>query len=111
MDPAKDENFVVISPEESPVGYERLVRQCADDQALLPHIVRKPRSLESLILCVEMGVGVALLDQNTRLSHDSAVRTIPIPGADMYVVAASVRGDYRPVVQNVMKVLQGDIPK
>ena len=61
----------------------------------------------SVILCVEMGVGVALLDQNTRLSHDSAVRTIPIPGADMYVVAASIRNDYRPVVQNVMKVLQG----
>ena len=48
------------------------------DQALRPHIVRKPRSLESLILCVEMGAGVALLDQNTRLSYDdSAVRTIP----------------------------------
>ena len=109
MTQLKNENFVVISPEESPVGYERLVRQC-QRSGFTPHIVRKPRSLESLILCVEMGVGVALLDQNTRLSHDSAVRTIPIPGADMYVVAASVQGDYRPVVQNVMKVLQGDIP-
>ncbi len=42
------------------------------DQALRPHIVRKPRSLESLILCVEMGAGVALLDQNTRLSYDDS---------------------------------------
>ena len=39
------------------------------------------------------------------------VQTIPIPGADMYMVAASVRNDYRPVVQNVMKVVQGDAAK
>ena len=58
MTQLKNENFVVISPEESPVGYERLVRQC-QRSGFTPHIVRKPRSLESLILCVEMGVGVA----------------------------------------------------
>lgn len=107
MTQLKNENFVVISPEESPAGYERLVRQC-QKAGFTPHIVRKPRSLESLILCVEMGVGVGLLDQNTRLSQASAVRTIPIPGADMYVVAACSRDDYRPVVQNVMQVLQGN---
>lgn len=107
MTQLKNEDFVAISPEESPVGYERLVRQC-QKAGFTPHIVRKPRSLESLILCVEMGVGVGLLDQNTRLSQASAVRTIPIPGADMYVVAACSRDDYRPVVQNVMQVLQGN---
>jgi DNA-binding transcriptional LysR family regulator len=47
MTQLKNENFVVISPEESPVGYERLVRQC-QRSGFTPHIVRKPRSLESL---------------------------------------------------------------
>lgn len=110
MGQLKNENFVVISPEESPVGYDRLVTQCRQ-AGFTPKIVRKPRSLESLILCVEMGVGVALLDQNTRLSHDSAVRTIPIPGADMSVVAACLRSDYRPMVQNMLEVLQGNAAK
>ena len=103
----KDEDFVVISPEESPVGYDRFIRQC-QETGFTPHVVRQPRSLESLILCVELGVGVALLDQNTRLSHNSNVRTIPIPGKDMYVVAAFIQDDYRPMLQNVLKILSGN---
>lgn len=100
----RDENFVVISPQESPVGYDRFVKQCQKD-GFTPNVVRQPRSLESLILCVEMGVGVALLDQGIRFSHDSVVRTIPIPGADMYVVAACMREDCRPLVREVLTLL------
>lgn len=100
----KDENFVVISPQESPVGYDRFIKECQKD-GFTPNVVRQPRSLESLILCVEMGVGVALLDQGIRFSHDSVVRTIPLPGADMYVVAACMKDDYRPLVQEVLKLL------
>lgn len=106
MEQLRDESFVVISPLESPVGYDKLISQC-EKSGFTPHVVRKPRSLESLILCVEMGVGVAILDQGTRLSHDSPVRTIPIPGEDMYVVAACLRDDYRPVLQQVLKQLEG----
>lgn len=106
MEQLRDENFVVISPLESPVGYDKLISQC-EKSGFTPHVVRQPRSLESLILCVEMGVGVAILDQGTRLSHDSPVRTIPIPGEDMYVVAACLRDDYRPVLQQVLRQLEG----
>lgn len=106
MEQLRDENFVVISPLESPVGYDKLIGQC-EKSGFTPHVVRQPRSLESLILCVEMGVGVAILDQGTRLSHDSPVRTIPIPGEDMYVVAACLKEDYRPIVQQVLKQLEG----
>lgn len=106
MEQLRDESFVVISPLESPVGYDKLISQC-EKSGFTPHVVRKPRSLESLILCVEMGVGVAILDQGTRLSHDSPVRTIPIPGEDMYVVAACLRDDYRPILQQVLKQLEG----
>ncbi len=101
----REEDFVVISPQESPVGYARMMEQCRQ-AGFTPHIVRQPRSLESLILCVEMGMGVALLDQNTRLSHDSGVRTIPLPEADMYVVAAYLKDDFRPVLQQVLKLLR-----
>jgi DNA-binding transcriptional LysR family regulator len=100
----EQENFVVISPQESPVGYERFLAQCRQT-GFTPHIVRQPRSLESLILCVELGVGVALLDQNTRLGHSAAVRTVPISGKDMYVVAAYIKEDYRPILRNVVEIL------
>ena len=98
-----DEDFVVISPEESPVGYERFIGQC-QETGFTPRVVRQPRSLESLILCVEMGVGVALLDQYTRLTSTN-VRTIPIPGKDMFVVAAFLRDDCRAVLRNVVSLL------
>lgn len=100
----RDENFVVISPQESPVGYDRFLEQC-QAAGFVPKVVRQPRSLESFILCVEMGIGIGLLDQNTRLSHDGSVRTIPIPEADMNVVAAYMKDDQRPVLQNVLKLL------
>jgi len=98
-----DEDFVVISPEESPVGYDRFIGQC-QETGFTPRVVRQPRSLESLILCVEMGVGVALLDQYTRLTN-SNVRTFLIPGKDMFVVAAFLKDDCRPVLQNVVSLL------
>lgn len=105
IDQLKDENFVVISPAESPVGYDRLMYQC-HKSGFTPNVVKQPRSLESLILLVELGTGVAILDQGTRLSHDSAVRTIPIPGEDMYVVAACLRDDTRPALMHMMELLQ-----
>lgn len=105
IDQLKDENFVVISPAESPVGYDRLIYQCRKS-GFTPNVVKQPRSLESLILLIEMGVGVAILDQGTRLSHDSAVRTVPIPGEDMFVVAACLREDTRPILQQTMELLK-----
>jgi DNA-binding transcriptional LysR family regulator len=104
MQQLETEDFVVISPEESPVGYERLIAQC-QKAGFFPNIVRQPRSLESLILCVELGVGVALLDQNTRLGHSAAVRTVPIFGKDMSVVAAHLKEDYRPILKQVVDIL------
>ena len=100
----KDEAFVVISPEESPLGYERFIMEC-QKTGFTPRIVRQPRTLESLILCVEMGVGVALLDQYTRLMHGDLVRVIPIPDRDMYVVAAYLRDDFRPLLRSVAELL------
>lgn len=109
MEQLAEEHFVVISPQESPVGYERFIAQC-QESGFTPKVVRQPRSLESLILCVEMGVGIGILDQNIRLGHDSPVRTVPLPSGDMRVVAACLKNDFRPVVQNVLKLLQGEKP-
>ena len=100
----KDENFVVISRQESPGGYQRLVDSCAAE-GFAPKIVREPRSLESLLLCVEMGVGISLLDQNTRLELSPYIVTIPQHAPPMAVVAVINRSDQRPVIQNVVKLL------
>lgn len=76
----RDEEFVSISPDESKGGYDMLIEQCALF-GFVPRIVRLTNSLESLLLCVETGLGVAMLDRNTRMEKNSDVRIIPIPSS------------------------------
>lgn len=99
-----DEDFVVISRNESPGGYDRLMTSCAD-AGFVPHVVREPLSLESLLLCVEMGIGIAVLDQNTRLAISPDIVTIPQNARPMSVVVATLKGDSRPLVKTVAELL------
>ena len=100
----RNEKFVVISSQESPGGYQRLMDSCSAE-GFVPNIVREPRSLESLLLCVEMGIGIALLDQNTRLAMRPDIITIPQNAPPMAVVAVIIRGEQRPVILNAVKLL------
>lgn len=99
-----NEQFVVISHQESPGGYQRLIDSCAAI-GFTPNIVREPRSLESLLLCVEMGVGIAMLDQNTRLKMSPDVITIPQNAPAMAVVVAALKSEPHAKVHAVMKML------
>lgn len=73
--------YVVISPKESYGGYEQLLRSCRR-RGFEPNIVRLADSLDSLLFYVETGVGIAVLDRNTRLETDQDIRVIPIEDAD-----------------------------
>lgn len=73
--------FVVISPKESYGGYEQLLRSCRQ-KGFEPRIVRMANSLDSLLFYVETGVGIAILDRNTRLEIDQNIKVIPIDDAD-----------------------------
>jgi DNA-binding transcriptional LysR family regulator len=100
----KDENFVVISQEESPVGYRVFLDQCRKE-GFEPKVVRTPHSLESVLLCVEMGIGIALLDQHTRLERTGSVRTIPFQGDAFTVSVVCQKNDTRPIIANMMRLL------
>ena len=52
----RHEPFVAISREDSPGGYALLLDQCGRC-GFVPNVVRETSTLESLFLCVEMGVG------------------------------------------------------
>jgi DNA-binding transcriptional LysR family regulator len=106
----KDEPFVVISEQESPGGYRRLIESCAA-YGFTPNIVRAPRSLESLLLCVEMGVGIAMLDQNTRLELSPYIVTIPQNAEPMAVVAVVDQADHRPFLQDIVRILTTNTPE
>ena len=73
--------FVVISPRESFGGYEQLLRSCRK-KGFEPNIVRLADSLDSLLFYVETGVGIAILDRNTRLETDQNILVVPFEDAD-----------------------------
>lgn len=99
------EPFVAISREESPGGFHLLLRQCADS-GFTPNIVRETATLESLFLCIEMGIGVALLDRNTRLERNDTLRIIDIPESRAAGLVAVWRKDNRnPMVPALVAAL------
>ena len=115
IDDFREEPFVAISREDSPGGYDLLLEQCARS-GFTPHIVRETSTLESLLLCVEMGVGVALLDRNTRLERNDAVRLITVPdSAAAGLVAVWRRDNQNPMIPRLVESLSqrqaGDPPE
>lgn len=94
--------FIAISPKESLGGYKQLLRFC-EMRGFQPHIVRMADSLDSLLFYIETGVGVAVLDRNTRLETDSNIRVIPVQTNEApNMVAAWLRSNTN---QNIRKMV------
>lgn len=99
--------FVVISPKESFGGYEQLIRSCRQ-QGFEPNIVRLADSLDSLLFYVETGVGIAILDRNTRLEIDQNIKVIPIDQADSPdLVAVWSKNNMNPNIRKLVDCLKG----
>jgi len=106
----KGEPFVAISREDSPGGYALLIEQCGK-HGFVPNIVRETSTTESLFLCVEMGMGVAMLDRNTRLERNDSVRLITIPQSHAAGLVAVWRKDNgNPIVQRLVEILKEHQP-
>lgn len=100
-----DESFLSISAEESPKGHELLVKICRQ-RGFEPKIVRTLNSLESLILGVEAGLGIAMLDRNTRLEKNTEVRIVPVLGSDYaHVCAMLLQGNENRMVRALADAL------
>lgn len=91
----KDENFVVISPEESPCYYERMIR-LSTYCGFSIKIAREVSSLDSLMLCVQAGLGIAVLHRNVKLDRNYDIAIIPL----LYAQPESVITVWRDENQN-----------
>ncbi len=69
--------FVLVSSRETPRGEQQFLNECARF-GFVPKLTRRPSSLESLLLCVEAGIGIALLDSNIILDPSTPVRLVPV---------------------------------
>lgn len=82
-----DEDFVTISEEESPGGLALLIKQC-EACGFKPRIVRQFSSHESLMLAVETGIGVSILENYAQLFKSDTVRIVTLPESDFSHLSA-----------------------
>lgn len=73
----KNEPLIAISPEVSRGGYEHVLELCRMHGFTPPQIYHAG-SVDNLILMVESGMGFSVLDENSAITGNSAVRSIPI---------------------------------
>ena len=66
----KNENFVIISRDESPKGFDSIINLCRIN-GFEPKIVKQLPNVESVLLCVEAGVGVAVFDSQVRYNSNN----------------------------------------
>lgn len=102
----RNEDFICISPEESPGGYRLLLDTCAR-AGFTPRIVRQMHSSESLILGVETGLGVTILDRHTsRLLSSPRVRLADLDESYNADLIAVWRSDTRsPLIPKIAAAL------
>jgi len=87
LEDLKDEKFLMISRDETPNGFDSIIALCRS-HGFTPNIVKQLPNAESLLLCVESGQGVALLDSYVRVFDSNKVRRIPLENNQVQVVIA-----------------------
>lgn len=83
----KDKNFIMIDREESPHGFDAIIGLCKN-YGFAPKILKHMPNPESILLCVETGMGVAVLDATIDLHYSDNFKAYPIEEdpMDLFIV-------------------------
>ena len=73
----KNETFILISSSETENGIISFNKICSKF-GFIPKLAHRPESLDDVILSVEAGLGVALLDENVNINSHSHLCILPI---------------------------------
>ncbi|MGI6730715.1 MAG: LysR substrate-binding domain-containing protein [Anaerovoracaceae bacterium] len=109
MEDIKNEDFVAISPLESPGGYQALIDSCKA-HGFVPNIVKLAPNLETLFIYLHSGIGIALLDENVRIYGGDGLKFYPMPmdSDDLLTVEAVWKKDNQnPALPLFVSVLKG----
>lgn len=93
----KDEAFVIISRDESPKGFDAIVSVCRKN-GFTPKIVKQLPNVESVLLCVEMGIGVALFDSKVKISNGDNLKVFKVEDDFINVIMAWKKENMNPVI-------------
>ena len=97
LDDLKDVDFVTIARDEAPKTYDS-VTALLNKNGITPRVVRHMPNIESVLLCVEAGLGYAIVDSTIRLHNSKNFRLIRLEGDVVEIVLAWKRSNSNPAI-------------
>jgi DNA-binding transcriptional LysR family regulator len=94
-----NEKFIALDREESPQGFNQTLLICAHS-GFSPNIVSEPKLLQTVLLQVDCGAGIAILPKSLKLQASPSLRFIDIEGekAEYELVAAWRKSNDNPSI-------------
>ncbi len=88
------EHFIVLNRRESPQGYQQTIQICAN-HGFTPNITHEPRLLQTLLMLVDAGMGVAVLPKSAQMLASKSVRFIELKeNKESYELVAAWKDNY-----------------
>ncbi|MCM8711201.1 LysR substrate-binding domain-containing protein [Clostridium sp. SYSU_GA19001] len=97
LEDVKAEDFVLISRDESPKGFDSVIAVCRK-HGFTPNVVKQLPNVESLLLSVELGLGITILDSSVRIHNKNELKFYKIEDDSMSIVIAWKRENLNPAV-------------
>jgi DNA-binding transcriptional LysR family regulator len=101
-----DESFVMLERKESPQGYDHLFTLFAN-HGFLPNITAQTERIETVLMIVEAGLGIALLPKHLRVYGTPSLRYMEVEEWDhtVNIVAAWKKANPNPSIPLFLKEL------
>ncbi len=93
----KNEDFIMISRDECPKGFDSIISICKK-YGFTPNIVKQLPNIESVLLCVESGLGITLFDSNIRLYNNDNLKFFRIENDFISIVMVWKKGNINPAI-------------
>jgi len=97
VDDLKHRDFVIIDRDESPHGFDGVIKLCKN-YGYTPKIVKQLPNVESILLCIEAGMGVTILDSAIRLHNAENFKLYPVQEDSLDMLVAWKKGNVKPAV-------------
>ena len=104
----KDDTFIFISPEDSPTAAEGCIELCKSE-GFYPKYKFAP-NLETLMLWVESGIGVAIINTDNALINNPNLKLVPISSPkiseDTFLVLGWYKDNINPAINLFLKEVE-----
>ncbi len=88
----RNESFIMLSKENSIGIYESIIDAC-NEYGFTPKTDTYLPNIESILMCVEANMGVAIVDEDMDLGKNSNIIKIPLDNQDVNILAAWNKGN------------------